>query len=51
MQPGSVTSPDHEMAHGAYVRRDFPFAVETIDPFWIDAFATARASRPHSGGR
>jgi len=35
MQPGNVLSPDDEMAHGAYVRRDFPFAVETIDPFWV----------------
>ena len=24
-----------EMAHGAYVRRDFPFGVNCIDPLWI----------------
>lgn len=30
-----MSSPEEEMAHGAYVRRDFPFKVETIDPYWI----------------
>jgi hypothetical protein len=33
MQAGGDTH--QEMAHGAYVRREFPFKVETVDPFWI----------------
>ena len=32
MQADNHISSDHEMAHGAYVRRAFPFEVETIDP-------------------
>ncbi len=35
MTPEFTTSSDQEMAHGAYVRREFPFEVETIDPYWI----------------
>lgn len=33
MQAGNDTT--LEMAHGAYVRREFPFTVAVVDPFWI----------------
>jgi putative CocE/NonD family hydrolase len=31
----STSDDTPEIAHGAYVRRDFPFAVNCIDPLWI----------------
>jgi len=35
MQADIIANSQPETAHGAFVRRDFPFKVDVIDPLWI----------------